>query len=304
MRSIISRFPVLTFVLLTLGYQFGIMTFIWWRTRHGFVLHDDPIGHMIFRFRALGPLLFAMLLTYYIDGRTGIKALFHGFTVWKVHPKWYMLAFSWKFLFTWAGIATLAILGIRHWPGFFIEGLFGDAHTLKTLARAMPFIVLIAFVEETSWMKYCATRLQDKYAAAPACLLTGIGWALWYMPMLLVGEGVPDGYPVPVFMTSMVALAVLLGWAYNMTRSGLVLLGMQIISNCAFFILPVLPGMHHMDATYVNSFVAANVVSATLLIIFYGWRQLATGVRATWSEALAELDDPAAADRVRFQKAA
>ncbi len=304
MRPIIRRFPVLAFVTLTLGYQFGIMAFIWWRTRHGFELHDDPIGHMVFRFRVLGPLVFATLLTVYIDGRTGLKALYHGFTVWKVHPKWYMLAFSWKFLFTWAGIATLAVLGIRQWPGFFIEGLFGDVQTMKNLAGAMPFIVLIAFVEETSWMKYCATRLQDKYAAAPACLLTGIGWALWYMPMLLVGEGVPDGYPVPVFMTSMVALAVLLGWAYNMTRSGLVLLGMQIISNCAFFILPVLPGMHEMDATYVNSFVAANVVSATFLILFYGWRQLGTGVRATWSESMAELDPTGPANSVRLQKAA
>lgn len=289
MRQLVSRFPVLCFVLLTLGYQFAVMGFIAWRSKAGIHLHEDRLVHMVFRLRLFGPLIFAALLTWYLEGRAGIVALFNGFRHWRVPARWYALAFSWKFLFTWCGIGCLALLGMRAWPGFFVDGLWGgDWATLKNLLKAFPFIVAIAFVEETSWMKYCVTRLQDRYPAAVACLLTGIGWALWYMPMLLVGEGVPDGYPVAVFMASMVALTFLLGWAYNMTRSGTVLLVMQIVSNCAFFLLPVLPGLHNLDAAYVNSFVAVNVLSALLLVLVFGWRELGRGQRATWSEALSE----------------
>ncbi len=289
MRQYVARFPVLSFMVLTLGYQVAVMWYIAMRVRSGVHLEEDPLVHMVFRFRLFGPLIFAMLITWYLEGRAGLATLFNGFRHWRVPARWYAFAFSWKFLFTWCGIAALAVAGVRDWPGFFIEGVWGgDWATMKNLMRAFPFIVAIAFVEETSWMKFTATRLQDRYPAAVACLFTGIGWALWYMPMLLVGEGVPDGYPVPVFMLSMVALAFLLGWTYNMTHSGMVLLIMQIVSNCAFFLLPVLPGLHQMDAAYVNSFVAVNVLSAITLVVFYGWRELCRGKRATWSRSLAE----------------
>ena len=130
--------------------------------------------------------------------------------------------------------------------------------------------------------------MQDRYKALPSCLLVGLGWALWYMPMLLVGEGTPDGYPTPVFMLSMVCLTVLLGWAYNMTHSGTVLLVMQIVSNCAFFLIPVLPAFWGLDPTYLNAFVAVNFLSAILITLIYGWRELGTRKRATWSESLAK----------------
>ena len=102
--------------------------------------------------------------------------------------------------------------------------------------------------------------------------------------MLLIGEGVPDGYPWHMFLLSMVALTFLLGWTYNMTHSGVILLIMQVVSNCAFFILPVLPAWHDLDATYVNGFVVVNILSAVLIVLVYGWRELGTGRRARWDE--------------------
>ncbi|HMN04524.1 MAG TPA: hypothetical protein PKD45_02265 [Flavobacteriales bacterium] len=287
MRPFITRFPVLTFVVLTLLYQFIVVGIVWWRLPVGAHMHDDATAHMVFRFRVFGPLAFAMLLTAYLEGKAGLRNLFASFLHWRVPAKWYMLAFSWKFLFTWVGVAVMAVLGIRAWPGFFQDGLMhGDMEPLRQLMRNMPFIVGIAFVEETSWIKYSVTRLQERYHALTSCLLVGLGWGLWYLPMLLVGEGVPDGYPWHTFMTSMVALTVLLGWAFNMTRSGTVLLIMQIISNCAFFLLPVLPGWWDMDVAYITAFVWANVGSAVLLTLVFGWRELGRGKRATWSEGL------------------
>ncbi len=282
MRALISRFPVLTFVVLTLSYQFIVVGIVWWRLPAGGHMHDDEAAHMVFRFRVFGPLAFAVLLTAYLEGREGLRTLFGAFRHWKVPAKWYMLAFSWKFLFTWAGIAVLALFGMRHWPGLLVDGVGGAT---RGLVRNLPFIVGIAIVEETAWMKYCVTRLQDRYHALPACLLVGVSWGLWYLPMLLVGEGVPDGYPWPIFMGSMVALTILLAWTYNMTRSGVILLIMQIVANCAFFLLPVLPGLHHLDPAYVNAFVAVNIVSAVLLVLIFGWRELGVGPRARWSSA-------------------
>jgi membrane protease YdiL (CAAX protease family) len=285
MRSFISRYPVLTFTFLTLTYQFAVVGVIWAMLEPGQKIHDDRTAHMIFRFRVFGPLVFAVMITLYLEGSRGFKKLFASFIHWRVPAKWYLLAFSWKFIFTYVGIATLVALGLRQWPGFIVPNMFGGTwENMGHLVSNLPFIIGIAFVEETAWMKFSVTRLQQKYSALTSCVLVGVSWGLWYLPMLLLGDGVPDGYTWPMFMTSMLCLTILLGWTYNMTRSGTILLIMQVVSNCAFFIVPVLPAHWGLDDAYVNAFVGANLMSAILLVVFYGPKHLGTRVRAKWSD--------------------
>lgn len=287
MRTLIAKYPVLSFVLATLAYQFMVVGFVWWRLPEGGHMHDDDAAHAVFRLRVFGPLVFAVAFTAYLEGKPGLRNLFSGYLKWRVPGRWYALAFTWKFLFTYLGIGSLFLLGLRAWPGFVVHDFFEGTYVgLRNLLLSMPFIIGIALVEETAWMKYCVTRMQERYTAFTSCLLVGLGWGLWYLPMLLVGEGTPDGYPWPVFLLSMICLTFLLGWTYNMTRSGGVLLVMQIVSNCAFFIIPVLPGWHGLDSAYVNSFVAFNFISAITLVLVYGYRELGTRPRARWSEGM------------------
>ncbi len=285
MRSIITRYPVLVFVLLTLAYQFAVVGIVKMMVPEGAHLHEDKAAWMVFRLRVFGPLLFVVALTVYLEGREGLRKLFGAFFHWRVPVKWYALGFGWKFLFTYVGVGALALAGARTWPGWVVNDFFGgDFSNLKAWAANLGFIVGIAFVEETAWMKFCVTRMQDRYSAMTSCLLVGVAWGLWYLPMLLIGEGTPDGYPWPMFLLSMVALTVLLGWTYNMTHSGVILLIMQIVSNCAFFIIPVLPAWWGLDATFINAFVVVNILSAATLAFVYGWKELGTQSRAKWSE--------------------
>ncbi|MBK9177351.1 MAG: CPBP family intramembrane metalloprotease [Flavobacteriales bacterium] len=287
MRTLIAKHPVLSFVLATLAYQFLVVGFVWWRLPEGGHMHDDEAAHTVFRLRVFGPLVFAVAFTAYLEGRAGLRNLFSGYLKWRVPGRWYVLALTWKFLYTYLGIVSLFLLGLRAWPGFVVHDFFeGTFVGLRNLAISLPFIIGIALVEETAWMKYCVTRMQERYTAFTSCLLVGLSWGLWYLPMLLVGEGTPDGYLWPVFLVSMVCLTILLGWTYNMTRSGVVLLIMQIVSNCAFFVIPVLPGWHGLDSAYVNSFVAFNFISAVVLVLVYGGKELGKGPRARWSEGM------------------
>lgn len=305
MKELLRRYPVLTFVLLTLGFQFAVVGFVGWHLPDGARIHDDAQAHMIFRLRVFGPLLFAVALTAWFEGRAGLRNLFGSFFKWRVGAQWYALAFGWKFLFTYLGIGAIWLLGIKGWPGWAAgDGPGGLVHSLGNLARNMPFIVGIAFVEETAWMKYCVTRMQERFSAFRSCLLVGISWGLWYLPMLLVGEGVPDGYPWPVFLLSMSALAILLGWTYNMTHSGTVLLIMQIVSNCAFFLIPVLPDWHAGDPTFVTGFVVVNFISAVTLVLVFGWRDLGTKPRARWSDGMPAKSSPARSPTHMVQVAA
>jgi membrane protease YdiL (CAAX protease family) len=133
-------------------------------------------------------------------------------------------------------------------------------------------------------MKFGVTRLQERFPAWQSCLVVGLSWGLWYLPMIFLGEGVPDGVPWPVFLISMFSLTVLLSWTYNETHSGLVLLIMQILSNCAFFMVPILPSGPGLDPAYVVAFVCMFLVVAAIILWVAGPEHLCTtGPRATWS---------------------
>ena len=283
MKAIITKYPVLTLCIIVLGIQFGIVVVAGSMIPDGVRLHDAPAAHMIFRFRVFWPLVFAVILTYYIEGREGLGRLFGSYRVWRVPKRFYGLALTWKFLFCYLAWAIADLTGLLPWPGASSSGFFTkDEGGIGDLLWSMPFIVGIALVEETTWMKFCVTRLQARYSAFVSCALTGIAWGLWYLPMLLLHEGVPDGVPWYMFLLSMVGLALLLGWVYNMTHSGLVLLIMQVISNIAFFVMPALPTWHKMDASYVIAFIWIEVSIVALLLLRYGAKELGTKPRPTW----------------------
>ena len=279
LHQFVSRHPVTIFIALTLGFQLTIVLLAYGLMPAGSALHDYPQAHMVFRFRVFGPLVFAMGLTYFLEGRQGLVKLFSAFAKWRVPARWYALAFSWKFIVTYLGLAFLAISGMRAWPGAIA------ADFLPQLLKNMPFIVGIAVVEETAWMKFSVLRLNERYTALRTSIIIGLCWGFWYLPMLMLGEGVPDGIPWPVFLVSMFSLTVMLSWAYNETHSGLVLLIMQILSNCAFIMIPVLPGWHNLDPAYVVGFVCVFFLASLCILWYAGPKELnSKGVRARWSD--------------------
>lgn len=278
MRAFVSRNPVAVFITLTLAFQVGVVLMA-----HHFMaggsLNGHPLAHNIFRIRPFGPIFFSVGLTYWLEGRQGIVRLFSSFFHWRVPAKWYALAFSWKFILGYAGITASVLLGLRAWPAA-VDGGF-----IWSLLRNLPFIIGIAIVEETSWMKFGVTRMQAKYPAWRSCLTVGIGWGLWYVPMVFLREGVPSGVAWQAALLSMISLTFFLGWVYNETRSGTVLLIMQVLSNCTFFVVPILPSGPDMDQTFAVAYALTFCVLAGILIWRAGPKELCgTGVRAKWGE--------------------
>lgn len=287
LKAWLTRFPVLGLAIIVLAIQFGIVVVAGSLIPQGSRLHEAPSAHAIFRFRVFWPLIFAVFVTWYIEGDVGLKRLFGSYRVWRVPKRWYLFAFTWKFAFCYLGWAIADQLGLLPWPGATVSTFFtSEGRGIWDLLLAMPYILGIALVEETTWMKFCVTRLQAKYTAFISCVLTGILWGLWYLPMLLLHEGVPDGVPWYMFLLSMVGLTLLLGWVYNMTRSGLILLIMQVVSNIAFFVMPALPTWHAMDPGYVITFIWVEVSIVALIVLRYGPGELGLRKRSVWTDEI------------------
>ena len=251
----------------------------------GMAIHDDPKAHMVFRFRVFGPLLFCVLLTYYLEKGPGLKKLFGSFFIWKVPAKWYAIGLLWKFILGYAGLLLVGLI-FSFWPEWIYVPEFWYGWGAN-----IAFIIGIAFVEETAWISFSLSKMQSKYGAFKSVLIVGACWAMWYMPMVAINEGVPAGYPIPVFFASMLALTVLLAWLYNTTKSGLVLLCAQFVSNTTFFIAPVLPevvtspemlALGEYEVRPVTAFVAVFVLTAIIIVFKFGTKNLSKNERAKW----------------------
>jgi membrane protease YdiL (CAAX protease family) len=74
-------------------------------------------------------------------------------------------------------------------------------------------------LEEFGWRSYLQIRIFKNRPIASA-ITTGLIWAVWHYPLVLVGYQFPD-YPllgIPVFTVSAVLISIYLGWIRN--RSG------------------------------------------------------------------------------------
>jgi len=285
LRTFIARNPFSVFAFLTLSYQFLVVIVVHSMIPAGAHLHDVPFAHAIFRFHVFGPLFFSMAITAYLDRWPGLIKLFSSFFHWKVPAKWYLLAFTWKFILGYLGMMLVSVLAIAPWPGWYVPDF------MSALIGNIVFIVGIAVVEETSWIRFSFTRMQERYTALVSAIIVGLCWGLWYLPMMLIGEGVPDGIPWFAFLFSMFSLTTLLGWVYNTTRSGTILLIMQIISNCAFVFIPMLP-MTTNNPAYIEAFVVWFLLVAIIVIIIAGPKDLSRRGRARWNEAPLPPEEP------------
>ncbi|MBP6390166.1 MAG: hypothetical protein KA175_00455 [Flavobacteriales bacterium] len=278
MRSFVARYPVLVFVGLALAVQFAMIGFVWLTVADGLYVSDVPLAHNVFRLRVFVPILLVTYITWYLEGMEGIKNLYGTYLNWRVPAKWYALAVSWKFIM--AGIAI--ILAWLIWdvaPDWVIQGNSWNLFT------HMPFIIGIALVEETSWIRFAITRMQMRFSAFWSAMIVGNCWATWYLPMNLIDVGTPLGVPDIVFHSGVVSLTVLLLWVYNTTRSGTVLLVMQIVSNMAFFWVPVLPHEGLPDYRII-AYAWVFVAVAVMLILVFGPEHLSRRKRVRWDEGL------------------
>ena len=276
MRAFVTRYPVLVFVLLALGVQFAMVGFVHALVPRGVAVEDVPEAHKVFRLRVFVPILLVTLITLYLEGIKGLKKLYGAFLHWRVSAKWYAFALSWKFF-----MGYLAIISVYLIYGGELEWVIHGS--LWSLFIHMPFIVGIAIVEETSWIRFSLTRMQMKYSAFWSCMIVGNCWATWYLPMNLIDIGTPQGVPDIVFHSGVVSLTVLLAWVYNTTRSGTVLLIMQILSNMAFFLMPVLPN----DVVPVHRIIAYAwifVFVAIALILIFGTENISRRKRVRWDD--------------------
>ena len=185
------------------------------------------------RFLLLGLVLAAVVWS--MRGRVGLVSVIRPLGRWRVGAGWFVLAMLW------APVLALGLLAVRglllgHWPEDWMPGLG------VLLRPGVALTVLVAaLVGEIVWVSYAIGRLSPRLGVLGASFVTGLVWTGWWLPMVWFGVGVIPDLPLGTLTLNMLGVAAMCGFLYAHTRSGVVVLVLQLMLNSALVVLPVTP---------------------------------------------------------------
>ncbi|MGV6831726.1 MAG: hypothetical protein ACWA5P_09215 [bacterium] len=169
----------------------------------------------------------------YTRGNKGILELFKPMTKWKIHPKWYLLSL------TFALVISMTTL--------IIKALYKDVSldtfiTFKSASlRAYIAYMIWAFMGEVVWVSYCIKELSKKIKPFIAGQIIAIFWTLWFIPIILLGEGILPKIPLLSAYIAMMAIAGMCTFVYTKTKSGLCVFVLQAMLNLNLVSFPISP---------------------------------------------------------------
>lgn len=183
-----------------------------------------------------GPLVAALLLTGFVDGRAGLAKLLRGMLIWRVHPGWYAFAFLATAAIVLAAIGINVALGGQ-------TPQFNDPAQLYLVIPVFLYVLVLSVAgEETGWRGYALPRLQERWGPLWASLAIGIVWGVWHLPLFWMPGNFHADIPIGLFVLQDVGLAVVLTWLFNRTGGSLLLVHLfHAASNTTLGVLPVLP---------------------------------------------------------------
>jgi len=218
--------------------------------------------YMLGRFALLGGTLGAVVLTF--RGWAGVMELLRPMLVWRVSPGWFLLAVAWA-----PSLCILFLLG-KSW----LTGTHVLVPNYETVAmpKIMITVIIASFVGEIVWVSYAIGRLSKRFTTVVACLIVGTFWTAWWVPIVILEIGVIPDLPIGGLWVSMLGVASICGFIYAKTRSGLVVLLLQITFNSSLLVFPVTPTSGGVPTFW--AFSVFYLAVALLLHVVFGPRPL------------------------------
>jgi len=202
-ESILSKYSLLifftlSFALMILGVSFKI-----------FLSVPDIVSQAI---SIWSPTISAVIMSGLLGGMPAVSKLLRGFTIWRVHLKWYLAA-----LFLFIGPLIFALFYIM--LGFEHVGIDPSLTPVTLVIAIMSTLYLGPLSEEAGWRGFALPRLQERFSALTSSVILGLIWACWHLPLYLVETRMP----FYIYLPLVTVLSILFTWLYNNTRGSLII---------------------------------------------------------------------------------
>ncbi|MBU2928306.1 hypothetical protein [Winogradskyella psychrotolerans] len=152
---------------------------------------------------------------------------------WRVHPKWYLLVLVFP---TTIGVITLLL------KAFYNDVEYSTFLNVNiTTFRGYVANLVWAFLGEVVWVSYCIRELSKIVKPFYASQIIAVFWTLWFIPIILLGEGIFPEIPILPALIFFMGIAGMCAFIYKHTKSGLCVLLLQCMVNYTAISLPLMP---------------------------------------------------------------
>jgi len=220
------------------------------------------------------PLVMAIILTYLLEGSSGIKNLFRKFTIWKVQYFWYLFSFLSTAVVVMISISIYRLMGGQ-------ELHFNDISQWYLIIIAFLYVLFLSVLgEEAGWRGFALPRLQKKYNALISSLIIGSLWGIWHLPLFFMEGNFHGSIPFVLFFIQDIAFSIIYTWIYNNTKGSLLIAHLfHTASNVTLGVLPILPTSTGGDTRPLWIAVIILVMLAIFIVIKYSPENLSNTKR-------------------------
>ena len=174
------------------------------------------------------PILSGILIAFIVDGKRGIGDMFIRMKIWRV-GKWYLTL----------PIFPVFILVVSLLLSATVSSDFAPVFLIGTIMMG----IAAGFLEETGWMGFAFPRMRERHGLIRASVYLGLIHGLWHFPLWFLSQYSDLGvfwYPYFfAFVAVLVALRVIMVWAYSHTNS--LLLSQMIHASSTGFLFVLTP---------------------------------------------------------------
>lgn len=174
------------------------------------------------------PSLSGILMTYIVDGKRGIGEMFSRMKIWRV-GKWYLSL----------GIFPVFILVVSLLLSATVSSDFAPVFLIGSIMMG----IAAGFLEESGWMGFAFPRMRERHGLIRTSVYLGLIHGLWHFPLWFLWEYSDLGnfwFPYFIAFTVMlIALRVIMVWAYSQTNS--LLLSQLIHASSTGFLFVLTP---------------------------------------------------------------
>lgn len=225
LKNLVKKYPVSTFFLLAYAITWSSWIPISYLFVHG-VIEVTPQVYLLYAAGSFGPLLSGAVVTWLIGG--SLRAWFGQVLKWRVHIKWWLLAF-----FLPVGLYAL-MAGIH----IALGGQLDAGRVAPLLSLPGGFLMVFLWGggnEELGWRGFALPQLQKKQNPLISSLIIGVIWTFWHVPPGIIELGFVEWLKgFPFYLVTITGISIVATWLYNKT-GGSVLLTMVFHASVNVF---------------------------------------------------------------------
>ncbi|MFX0544537.1 hypothetical protein ACEWPL_003200 [Roseovarius sp. S1116L3] len=214
------------------------------------------------RFALLGAVFFGVI--FCSRGMEGVRDALRPMLEWRRSPPWYLFALGWSSLICIGFLSLKSMLT----GGDAIEVNFSVVSRPSVLAT----VLVGSFIGEIVWISYAVRRLSHIFTTYISAMIVGLAWTAWWAPMVFYNVGIVPDLPLAALLINQTGVAAMCAFIYMRSKSGVLVLCMQVMFNLAILVFPVTPTAGG-TATYW-AFACTYFISALLLFRLFGPRPL------------------------------